>query len=808
MPCCFKKNRMDSKKKETIDFYKRCMGEQVEGNFDKDNEQNEQNQQTQQTQQTQLPNMMTGDILYVLQDTNKIHENRISDLPKFLEYFVNFLFKKKKEIRNHYLLQTNGYFYKLGIKQENYSFINTMETILGIDSTEIKKIIGEFLNLDTNQLYYLALNDGDIRAEYKINDFINFINTSEYIDYYYLKDILKIPGLFTKNGIFPIVFNKSTQVIRKGNEREKVKEDFYIDIDKTMVTDFEYCMEQLDHLDLLILIKDGKYYYPMVEITKLDENSKNIKITKLFSKDNKFTYLIDEIKKFFSKTIADIKIDQITTHTSAKETFVIIEKIAKKNKEYQIVSQVIDSRFKCKYLITKNNTIIPVTPSGIISNIPTICFNTNIDDTDKMRGDCFSIIKFIDLETTNKSIEKLYNLSDKKLNIKPIGLFYESIDDKNLVKIIGVMTSNNDLIPIKITDIKKEKLDKDKILYQNRPLYHILDQKLISYDKENYEIIDDRIKNVNLSKYRNESFQLFKYELSNLINSKEYDKYKKSLTDALKNKDINAIQDIILEISVHKLNGKVISSKNTVGPELVKIISDIPNVDYYKLKNQRGICSKFDENTCSKNTHCSFHNGECSFALTQDYLLEFIKKLSIELVEQDIKAYELLREKKYFVSDIVDYNNFTEKSGQKIIKSTNTNLIKILIDLFGKEHVPKIGKRHSTKKIELDLQTLQSENPLKDVKDAFKQTIIPYNYTILRAYCNGYYWIKHELYNNDNRNLGFYSELQNEIINIFRSIIIDWLNIPTNIEKLLNSFIKYKERDKNVIIGLTLRIIQ
>ena len=34
--------------------------------------------------------------------------------------------------------------------------------------------------------------------------------------------------------------------------------------------------------------------------------------------------------------------------------------------------------------------------------------------------------------------------------------------------------------------------------------------------------------------------------------------------------------------------------------------------------------------------------------------------------------------------------------------------------------------------------------------------------------------------------MGFYSELQNEIINIFRALIIDWLNIPDNIEVLEN----------------------
>ena len=62
--------------------------------------------------------------------------------------------------------------------------------------------------------------------------------------------------------------------------------------------------------------------------------------------------------------------------------------------------------------------------------------------------------------------------------------------------------------------------------------------------------------------------------------------------------------------------------------------------------------------------------------------MEFIKKISIELCEQEVKVYEMLKEKKYFVQDIVDYNNFTEKPGQKIIKSSNTNLRKILSDIF------------------------------------------------------------------------------------------------------------------------------
>jgi hypothetical protein len=77
------------------------------------------------------------------------------------------------------------------------------------------------------------------------------------------------------------------------------------------------------------------------------------------------------------------------------------------------------------------------------------------------------------------------------------------------------------------------------------------------------------------------------------------------------------------------------------------------------------------------------------------------------------------------------YNNFTEKPGQKIIKSSSTNITKSLKEIFNKEHIPKIGKRHASKKLEIDLQQLQLENPLKDIKDAYSQVIISYNYSIL-----------------------------------------------------------------------------
>lgn len=780
MPCCFKKNKFETKNKELVNFYKQCMsGKKLDTN-----------------KISQTSSM--GDILYILQDTNKIQEGRIGDLPKYLNLITNVYFNRVKEIKNHYLQKTDSYFFKYGINQEEYSFINTIGTILNKSVNEIKKLIVDFLKTDTDEMYYLSLNDGDIRTEYKINDFARFISDSEYIDYYYLKDLLKIPGLFTRNGIYPVVFNKSVIEIKKGLDDDKIKEDFYLMIDKSMIVDYDYYLNMFDTKDLLFLIKDGKYYYPIVEISKPEETTKMISIKKLFS-SNTDSEIINLIKKFYINTIKDTKTEYLKIHTSARETYSIINTIVNKNHEFEIKAQAVDSRFKCKYLITKENCIIPVIPSGIVDKIPIVCFNSLEYST---RQDCFSKIKFLSINQSQQYLEKLYKLSNKKLNIKPVGLFYDFISDDNFANIIGIMTSNNDLVPVSKQLIPIKELDNNNVNYQHRPLYHELDAKLANYNKNNFNIIDKRIKNVNRVKYLDESYQLFRFELSNMLSETKYDSTRSKLKKFIADKKSKEIQELLLDL----INGKD-------GDELVKIINDLPNLDYYKMNNQRIMCAKHDEAQCVANPHCVYvedtkvskSKSKCSFALTEKYLYEFIKKLSIELCEQEIKVYELMKEKKYFVDDIVDHNNFTEKPGQSIIKSSNTNLHKILTDMFGKEHIPKIGKRFISKKKLNDIQNVLNENPVKDVKDAYIQTIIPQNYSILRAYVNGYYWCKHKTYTLDSRNLGYYSDTQNEILNLFRSQIIDWLNIPDNIKYLTDLDDETKKIISNPIINLDLK---
>ena len=771
MPCCFKKDPLIKKQKDKIEFYKRCLSGEKKDTLE-------------------ASTVGVGDILYILQDTNKIQEERLGYLPKYIDLITNFQFNTKKKIKNHYLLSTSGYYFKMGIKQEDYSFLNTLSIVLGISIKEIKEIIIEFFKKDTDEMYYTSLNDGDIKTEFKINDFINFINETEHIDYYYLKDIIKIEGLFTKRGILPFTFIKHVTIIKKGIEKEKIKEDFILDIDEQTLVDSKYYLSLFDTKDVLILLKSEKFYYPIVKVFKESETAKEIRIKKLFTEDDKT--LIIEIRKFLERSINDISTDFLKTNISAKEAYSILKDI--KNKDFEVIGQTIDTRYKCRYLITKNSTIIPVIPSGIILDIPIICFNENNNI-----NDCFSKIKFNNIDTMNKYLEEVYKISSKFINVKPIGLFYDLIHD-DIVNVIGIITSNNDLVPVQQVKIPLKELEENKVLIQNRPLYHKLDVKLATYDKENIGVIDERIKNINLKKFINESYELFKFEISNLLTSKKYSKEKQELKDLINKKDIDKVETFILHLCISKLNDKIISKNNIVGPELVTIVKSMPNVENYKINNQRIICNDLDQNKCIVNNHCTWANSKCSFALTDVNLFNFVRKLSYELVEIEIRKYEIFKEKRYYISDIVDYNNFTERQGQKIIKSNSTNINKSLKELFNTDHIPKIGKRHISKKIEIDLQQLQLENPLKDIKDAFTQIIIPYNYSIIRAYINGYYWNKHELYTSDIRNLGYYSEMQNELINLFRSMIIDWLNIPSNITKLLECSDKEKEIINNKIM--------
>lgn len=214
------------------------------------------------------------------------------------------------------------------------------------------------------------------------------------------------------------------------------------------------------------------------------------------------------------------------------------------------------------------------------------------------------------------------------------------------------------------------------------------------------------------------------------------------------------------------------------------------------IKNNRELCYNNENKTaCNTNAHCNWSNSKniCVLSMNQYLLVDCINKVAEEFIQDELKAHEILRKGEYFVSDIVDYNVFTERPGEKIVMSSNTNINKILSEIFGKENIPKIGKRRSKLETMQNYEQLNLENPLRKIKTDYVQTIIENNNTIFRAFANAYFWLLHPYNDISYRNLGYYSNLQTSLANYYKSQVVDWLNNKENEEELkkLMPYIKY-----------------
>ena len=740
LPCCFKKNPFKTTNVNKLNFYKKCL------NVDTNNENDI------------VKTVSSNDILYILQDTHKITENRIGYLPTYIGYFFNGKVKNTISTKNLYLTQTGekGYYFKYGVVQNNYSFIHSLSAILYMSVNDIKKHIIDFLKTDKDELYYMALNQGDIRLNHKIYDFCKLLENNEIIDYEYLKDIIKIKGLFTKNGIFPIVFSKKDR-----RHENNIKEEFYLDIENDFVDDDLFNIRSIDKMDVVVFLKEGKYYYPIINLAKL----------KLKNRNNKITIFIEnkEIKKniisFFKFSIDDIKNNFANRHKTIKHLYLILKNLIKENKElakFEIQFQVIDSQFKCCYAILKNKLFIPVKPSGILNTIPVVCLGSNTNNG------CYAFNDFLTFEETKKLTDELYIKSNKIINIKTIGVFYDK-NDSNKLNCLGIITSSSDMLPIKEEYIEIAYLEKHKLVYKNIPFTYEIDKKLLTYDKNNIIDIDDRIISVNQDKYLYECYQLFRFEFSYYINMEKNKDIRSKLYKIAKSGNKKELQEYIYEICNDTKNKNI----------FLNVTEEIPNLNNYILNNQRQICGKMNENDCNTNTHCVYKNKKCYFTLFEENFYTNIIRLSVELIDDNVKFMEIFKEKNYYVSEIVNYNIFNERKGEKLIKK-NINNLNLYNSLFNNDIIKTKKNKKKIVLYEKELIDIQFNNPLKDVKTSYIQNIIPFNYSVLRAYVNGYYWLKHKLYDEVDKNLKYYSVNQNEYLYLFISLIIDWVSNNDN----------------------------
>jgi hypothetical protein len=772
MPCCYKKNQMNSLNKNKNNFLTKCLGDTFTKKIDES-----------------IDNF-SHEMLYILQDTNKINTGRIGDLPKYLDIYLNYGTNRQKTIKQHYLTQTGtyGYFYKLGSIQEQQPFLNAISILLDLSISDIIDKIIISLENDKNEQIFTSLNAGDIKTQFEtVPSYINYIKTSSNIEFDMIYNILSIPNIITKLGIHIIIFDKKTITIKNELEKVKTRDDFLI------ISSGANDLTELNK-QTVILMKENNNYYPIVLISKIHETSKSIDIIKSFTFNNTKDNILNHINDFYIKNL-NINLTNLGLNNSKSlTTSEINEILILLKKEYQIKYQYIDTRNKCKFIVTNDDMLIPVVPSGSLYNIRIVK----------------SIDKYIQsFEKTFEFLKKIYKETNKKINIKPAGVYYDS-KNKNMIKINSIFTNNQEIIPVIATEISIEDIEKLNIIYDYKPLYDKIDLSLQKIDKN--IIVDDRITKVATEKYNIESYQLFRLELSEYLNDDENSDQKQKIIKILNNEKLtkinksNMIKLIIYKLiddNLYRKYKSIVGEFAGGGKKFILIDKKEPNIINYKLNNDRVLCKIHDKDKC--NTHCKWSNSNnsCLLNISIKMSIEFVNRVSDELVQNNIKAYEILKIDNYFVSDIIDQNIFTEKPNQIILKSTNNAIKKLLNETFGKNTLAiKIGRRKVLKYTDINYQQLNIDNPLKNMKLFFIQTIIDNNLTLYRSYVNSYYWIKNSLSDVINKNLGFCSPLQTKLAIYFKSNVIDWLSNIKN-KKIIDShilkFFYEKKNSKNIV---------
>jgi hypothetical protein len=808
MPCCFKKDPAETKNKNKQNFYAQCTGVETIG--DKKDEQLKSD--------TSLMEK-----LYILQDTNKIQEGRLSLLPKFIDFFFNVVNERDKFIKQHYLTKTtdNGFFFKYGTQQSSYPFLNAIGECLNLDlNTIIAKLI-DILDKDKSEQIYTHLNNGDIKTQFgDKQNYINYIKNNINADYEMLNNLISIPKVLESTGLNIITFQKKTIVIKRTFEKERIREDFNI-----LCQNIEdiYSLISPDRKNIFI-IKEGNNYNPIVLVKKLDESDKEIEITKYFKYKDEKSNIVRQITNFYTNNCKGSFIDKIIYKDTAPISTEIYHYIKKMNsKQYNIKYQVIDTRNKAKFFITENNSLIPIRPSGALYNIQIVK----------------SIDKYIQsFKDTYNNLKEIYNLSDENIPTKPVGVYYEK-EENNKILITAIVTLTNDIVPVTEQLLDKNEIEKMGLYYENQPIIDKIDNEII---KRKFNVkADERVLDVNMDKFLNESYELFRLEFSTYLNKIENSSLKEKLLKMInstklsfeeKTDNIRLVLFKLVDTELYHKYKKIIHKKGLREDELAEIEVDekaaeeaeqtggkydkllhiskkLPDIKTYEINNDRVSCAiNRNQDICNSNIHCHWTKTGCYMSITINEIIKFINKISEELASNDRKALEILKIGDYFVSDIVDYNKYTERSSQTIVRNTGSNVKKILTDIFGKDNIPQIGKKKIGKIIELNYQQINEDQPIRDMKNYYVQKIINNNMSFYRAYANAFYWLENEYNDIESKNIGYYSPLQTEMASYFRGNIIDFIMNENNkdiIDNILFEHFNIKKK-KNYIINYITRI--
>ena len=228
--------------------------------------------------------------------------------------------------------------------------------------------------------------------------------------------------------------------------------------------------------------------------------------------------------------------------------------------------------------------------------------------------------------------------------------------------ITSILLKNNLIIPVKNVEMKQSQFKKYGLGYEQQSLSELVDNEILNKNI----IIDERNIRTKERIYRNEGYNLFRLEFSNFLN--EHINVKDKILKIVRNDNIgkNTKKELMLILN------NIINRKLKDGNKIITFMdssNEKVNLADYNVSNIRQFCSIHKtKEQCNNNKNCIFSNNECRFRINNETQLEYFKKIIDEMILDKIKFKELIQEDNYYVSDIVDYTQFSNRPDQKLLK--------------------------------------------------------------------------------------------------------------------------------------------
>lgn len=726
MPCCFKKNQELSKNKQIKKlFFRHLYNTDIKTSDVQDKKDNN---------------------IYILNDTNKLSEGKYSLLSPLLDYYLNDLTSRTKKISANILIESkNGYYFKCGV--QNNSFFGMMCSFFDVS---INKIISKIQNISHN--VFLSLNGGEIYTIFKnIDNYINFVKSEITPNHIYLYDLCELPNIFTDKRLHILIFEK------KNNHKKKSSDItlLYNNIDDP------YKCQRIDD-NYIMIVKEDNLYFPIVNITK---NNNNIQMAKIMKYNDSSDNIISYINNYYKEIIHNFLNPNIITSKQ-------IEYLLLKKTNHNILFQCIDYKNKCIFIIT-NKAIIPLNPSVILYSVPIIEYQ--------------QIFKYTrSLKATIDGINELNKLLSNMFTIN--GYYCKNNKQRNII--VGIKINNFFYIPISET-----KIDNDNIqTIEPFPTFYFHETL-----KSNNNYIYDN-ENLNLSLFFDQEYKNFKFHFSYFVN--------KNVT--FKNILISIIIDEETPIKRKKKMLSILLYK-FINPEIYKDFIKIKNIDKndevalnmshiceisniddirYKKKEILYLCDNYNKNECEKCPDCKWIQNKCMLTYPKIILILFSNKLITELINYDYKTKEILNIDEYKMSNIINRNIFSDAHNENIYFIDDITSYNNILDF--------IIKKENMMEDQIEIKNMTEFN------NYFIQDIINNN-ILYRAFSNGYYFSTFSYLNMDNKNLGYNSLKQTSISNYVRGIFIEWtINFIDKkiITELLNRY-KYGLSLREFILSVT-----